>query len=240
MTTFDDQVTMLREARRQYVDLVRAVTRLDLQMQSIARRAYDGDKDEGRKALKAAIAEESGALFLATRPFVGAIEILAKERAIQERRIVKLTSGLPGESFVEAVRGFGRASFGAIVGEAGRLDGYPNHRHLWKRFGLAVIEGLGRQRRVAGEEAKLHGFNPERRALMFVVGDCLLRAQTAPGAPFRGIYDQRKAYEIARDAEIRPIVAHMRAKRFMEKALLRDLWRAWRADLGVTEEREAA
>lgn len=34
--------------------------------------------------------------------------------------------------------------------------------------------------------------------------------------------------------------AHNRAKRYMEKRLMRDLWRAWRDDLKMPAEREAA
>lgn len=45
--------------------------------------------------------------------------------------------------------------------------------------------------------------------------------------PLRLLYDERKAYEAGRVET--PAHAHNRAKRYIEKRLIRDLWRAWRA-----------
>lgn len=98
-------------------------------------------------------------------------------------------------------------------------------------------KGAGRQRLVAGDEALAHGYVPRRRAIMWNIGASIIkkqvvsaRRQALPDAPSDGpygeVYRMRKEYELARGQL--PIVAHRRAQRYMEKRLLRDLWREWR------------
>lgn len=159
--------------------------------------------------------------------------------------------------FAEHIRGFGPRSLAVIVGETGDLSDYASHSKLWKRMGLAVIDGarqgsvpkgLPREARAAAWIAR--GYSPSRRAKMFVIGDVLVKQNRGD---YRAIYDARKAYERAmaeaagltvapaakipkkRAAEfVSDGTVHLRAQRYMEKRLLRDLWRAWRrADYGV-------
>jgi hypothetical protein len=78
---------------------------------------------------------------------------------------------------------------------------------------------------------------------MFVIGDNLVKGKSA----YRAVYDERKVYERqkaqAEGLKVAPSAkipkekhaeyrseghSHLRAKRYMEKRLLRDLWRAWR------------
>lgn len=107
----------------------------------------------------------------------------------------------------------------AIIGECGEIAGYRNPSCLWKRMGLAVIDG-GRQRKVAdAEQAIVHGYNPQRRAVAFLLGDCLIRANS----PYKAVYDARKLVELQRE-EMTPIHAHRRAARYMVKRVLRDMW----------------
>jgi hypothetical protein len=116
---------------------------------------------------------------------------------------------------------------------------------VWKRMGMAVIDG-GRQRRVAGDAALLHGYSPARRSIMWNIGACLIKAQvrsakdeegnklasTAIG-PYGQLYIDRKAMEAERvDSAAH---AHNRAQRYVEKRLLRDMWKAWRAMDGAQE-----
>ena len=125
-------------------------------------------------------------------------------------------------------------------------------------MGLAVING-GRQRRVSGDEALLHGYSPERRSIMWNIGASLIKQQ----GPWRDLYLARLAteHQKALDEGLIPATStkatvdswakrglpeltkvtkitaahrsagHMnnRAQRYIEKRLLRDLWRAWRA-----------
>lgn len=139
-------------------------------------------------------------------------------------------------SFAEGVRGFGAVSLAGIVGEAGDLSNYATKSKLWKRMGLAVIDGVrqgGLTKGASAEQWIAHGYSPIRRARMFVVGGCLVKNNR--DGPYRRAYDQRKAYELAGDPDMKPIIAHRRAQRYMEKRLLRDLWQAWRRYAGVED-----
>lgn len=166
------------------------------------------------------------------------------------------------ETFGVDVRGFGELSLAVIVGEAGDLSLYGSHSKLWKRMGLAVMgRGDGLSDRRQGGLAKgapkgdwiAHGYNANRRSRMFVIGDSMFKT-----GPYRQVYLARKAYEIAqaqaegltvapsakipekRKAEFRSDGhVHRRAQRYMEKRLLRDLWRAWRGGGQATTADEA-
>lgn len=154
--------------------------------------------------------------------------------------------------FGAGVRGFGEASLAVIVAEAGNLSAYPKKGHLWKRFGLAVIDGTrqgGLPKSARADEWIEHGISRRRRACMWVIGDAMIRAV---GGPYRTVYLDRKAFErgkaeaagltVAPSASIPKASAaefmsdghvHNRAQRYMEKRLLRDLWQAWNRQLPV-------
>lgn len=158
------------------------------------------------------------------------------------------------KEFGESILGFGLASFATIIGEAGDLSRYSNHSKLWKRMGLAVMDGKRQGAPGTGASAEdwiRHGYSPLRRSHVWNIGDTMLKAQIrvvkdAAGedtgerisrGEYGAIYLARKAYEIAREPEIKPIVAHRRAQRYMEKRLLRNLWRAWRRATDIESER---
>ena len=152
-----------------------------------------------------------------------------KVRKAEQKAIAKLAEKLPvWEEFGKGVRGFGIASLGAIVGEAGDLSLYPTHSHLWKRMGLAVMNGKRQGnagKSASAEEWTAHGYNPERRSVMWNIGDPLIKGNDGL---YRQLYDSRKVYEMVRDPAMSKMQAHRRAQRYMEKRLLKDLWRAWR------------
>jgi hypothetical protein len=66
-----------------------------------------------------------------------------------------------------------------------------------------------------------------RRSVIWNQAESLFKAQGKDenALPYRVIYDDRKAHELARG--LGPKHAHNRAMRHMTKALLRDLWREW-------------
>ena len=154
-------------------------------------------------------------------PLLLAREVIERSRKEVEKRLVVLAKALGVSAWIMEQRGVGLLSLAAIVGEAGNLSDYANPAKLWKRMGLAVINGE-RQRKVAGDAALDHGYSPRRRSIMWTIGDCIVKA----GGPWRDLYDARKALELTRVATKGH--AHNRAKRYVEKRLLRDLWRAWR------------
>jgi hypothetical protein len=157
---------------------------------------------------------------------------LTAQRKLYEREMQKAVKGLPVWSWVLAVRGFGPLGLAQIVAECGDLSNYPSPAHLWSRMGV----GLGPNR-----EAFYEGRNPARRAILYCIGDSIIKA----GGPYWLIYSERKAFEATKPACRRQFKAggecfdqetglcrkahlHNRAKRYMEKRLLRDLWREWR------------
>jgi hypothetical protein len=217
---------VLLELWRQRQDLRRAMSRLDLQCQSIVRRAVAGDKEAAAKewaALKAG-KTENPALLTILAPYRNAMASLDEAAQAIEKRCCLYVRKLPiWTDWAKDVRGMGELSLAGLLGEAKWSFGqFKSVSALWKRMGLAVFDGK-RQRLVPGEEAIKHGYDPERRAFGYVVSTNLMRSQK-DGDKYRAIYDARKAYELGR--EIPKAHAHNRAVRYMLKELLKDAWAA--------------
>jgi hypothetical protein len=215
----------IREQWRRRQMWHRAEKSLTLQAKSMCRRLLAGDKKEAEVLYKSALNGKDHAMsevaYLAMMPLLQARDGIEKSRLLVEKALLQLVKELPVYNWILALRGVGPLSLAGIVGEAGDLSSYGNPAKLWKRMGLAVINGE-RQRKKEGEAGIVHGYNPSRRSLMWTVGDCIIRA----GGPLKELYNQRKEYEAPRVKT--KMHAHNRAKRYIEKRLLRDLWRAWR------------
>jgi hypothetical protein len=170
-----------------------------------------------------------------------------KLRDISEKRMTKIAQTLPAWEFVQGVRGFGPLGLAIVIGETGDLANYRTKEKVWKRLGLAVINGE-RQQKKTGEEGILHGYNPKRRAEMWTLfTDSMFRAQwnadkdedgkdpkktkkpvavpAHPAGPYGEIYAARRAHTVTREW----IPAHCKydALRIMTKAVIEDLWRVW-------------
>lgn len=176
---------------------------------------------------------------------------LVEDRAKVEREMKKLARGLSAwTGFAADVLGAGELGLSIIVGECGDLSNYPNPAKVWKRLGLAPYRDKAastwrREGGLSAEEWTELGYNPKRRAEIYAcIGDPLFRAQTAAlkrsggghvhcdtpchgVAPYRIVYDRRRA----RTAETHPdwtkAHSHNDALRVMTKAFIRDLWCAW-------------
>jgi len=237
----------IREHHRRRVDLMRAMQRLTLQIKAICRRFCDGDKTEAEVLYKAITGKGEHPLAAAAgewcTPFLVAQSCIEEDRKGEEKQLKQLAKQLHVAEWVEGVRGFALPSLAAVIGETGDLFNYDNPAKLWKRMGLAVIQG-GRQRRVTGDAALEHGYSPDRRSIMWNIGGCVIKSGSGH---YREVYDERKAFEIAKAEAAGLTVApagkipkkraaefmsaghvHNRAQRYMEKRLLRDLWRVWR------------
>lgn len=151
-----------------------------------------------------------------------------------EKQMRKMARALPVWPWVEAQRGLGDLGLAIIVGEVGDLSKYGNPGKLWKRMGLSVFRGKApstlRSRPCKEDDMKADdwvalGYSPRRRSAIFTLGDALVKQ----GAEYREVYLTRKAYELDRAPDMTPMHAHRRAQRYMEKRMLRDLWREWKA-----------
>jgi hypothetical protein len=199
--------------------------RLDLpeaERKAIAERAKafaDGGEDEGLAQWRPVVEASIGA----RAPFE------AVEKAAL-KRMEESAEQLPvWEAFGKAIRGFGPASLAVIVGEAGDLSIYANPAKLWKRMGVGIVDGIrqgGLAKNASKEDWITHGYNRQRRSRMWNIGDAMIKSNR--DGEYRTLYLARKEYEVARDPEMKPIHAHRRAQRVMEKRLLRNLWTAWR------------
>lgn len=228
---------------RRYEDLRRAQQRPLQQAMAICRTICGGDKVAGAKLYKAPTPEV--ALWL--EPYEQQAAIVNAPIAEIEKLLVKLGKKLPVAAWADTVPGLSPRFLACIVGECGIGPGeFKSVSALWKRMGMAVING-GRQRRVTGDAATEHGYVARRRALMWKIGEQvalrhgLRNPKGEDGKPtgaiafndWGALYLERKAYEAARETEpgklLTPMHAHNRAKRYVEKRLLRQLWQAWRA-----------
>lgn len=225
--------------------LVKANTKLILQQEAI-KRLKDIPKEE-MYLLK----------MFVTAPLIAAQKPILEQKKKLEKMLEDLAKELPIYSWWIEGRGRGALGLAQIVGEAGDIGSYRSVGGLWKRFGLHVVNG---QSPVPKRGVKSE-YSPHRRAVMFLIGDSLVKAKEKPATkpnPYREIYDDRKAKEIARNesgehaeraaAELKKktyqkntaafkafnagklpaMMIHLRAQRYMEKRLLRDLYNEWR------------
>jgi len=252
-------VDSIIELWRERQDHHRAEKRLSLQLLARCRRLAAGDKAAARTRHDAMVkawagkggTPEAEADALLNRHLLAARAVIAEARKALEKELKVWARGLPVADFVAATPGFDWLGLAAVTGEAGDLAGYANPAKLWKRMGLAVMPDGGRQRKVAGAAALEHGYAPARRSVIWTLGAALWKTQ----GPYRELYLARKEIERAKaeaaGLTVRPAAKipaknkaafmsvghiHNRAQRYIEKRLLRELWRAWRraTTLGTT------
>lgn len=227
----DPLVAQIVETWRARQDMVRAQQKLTLQIKSICRRYTAGDKGEAEKLYRSMQnGKEHPMAESAHMACVGLLMArvpLEEQRKGYEKRLAKLGKELPIIHVCDDIKGVNSMTLASIVGECGDLSAYPSVAGVWKRAGLAVIQGE-RQRKKSGDAALLHGYSPERHAVFWNIGCALIKAQGKDdmAGPYRRIYDERKAYE-------RPRVesdghAHNRAMRYMVKRLMKNLTLEWR------------
>lgn len=250
MPPLADVISSIRELHRERQDYHSAEKRLTLQIKSIQRRVHARTcPTPGKK--KCACKDLYDVMPAAAMVLSEQEGIIHKHRLRPERELRKLAEKLPVWPWVESVTGFGALGFAQIVAECGDLSRFANPAKLWTRMGLGRYQRTDgtweRQRKAEGENGVLAQYSPTRRSIMYVIGDCIIKA----GGAFRAVYDVRKLFEAEKPSCGRPIASggqcedperpghckpghiHNRAKRFMEKRLLRDLWREWRARNGV-------
>ena len=242
----DPLVVSIFDVYRQRTWLLRAEMKLTLQAKAVCRSICAGDKDEADKLYAAIVDDKPHPLAAlaasATMLMLNARAVLTAPRETYEKRLEALAKQLPVADWCKETKGLGFLTLAKIVGEAKDAPGsYRSPACLWARFGMGVLGDGTRQRKIAGDGALELPYSPTRRSLMYLAGDGLLKAQVRAVkdekgkptgervaiGPYGQLYIDRRAYEEAR--ECKPIVAHMRAKRYIEKRLLRELWRAWRA-----------
>lgn len=164
-----------------------------------------------------------------------------KQKRIIEKKMEKAVASLGMEDFIASVSGFSSVQLANIIGEAGDIANYGTVSRLWKRMGMAVIDGVRQSKQSDKGKALDHGYNPSRRSAMWNIGETLIKAQIRSAkddagektgesiaiGPLGQVYLDRKKYYAALHPDKTKAHIHNDAKRYMEKRLLKMLWRAW-------------
>lgn len=145
---------------------------------------------------------------------------MAMERAMRSR-----ARKLPVYAWVKRTLGISDLGLALIVACAGNLSLYATVSKLWKRMGLAVINGEAQGRRNDPNEAALHAFSPYRRAVMAAAADGMVQSMNPD---YRAIYLARKAKARAEHPDWPAWKVDNYGKRIVAKELLKQLWVAWR------------
>lgn len=248
----------IREHYRLRCDYHSAEKRLTLQIKSVARRHGAPKGTEGKTTYKSwfeMACEKYGHFELNVRPLEESRVALEKVRLFQEKTVERLAKELPVWAWVERVAGVGALMLGQIIAECGDLGLYASPAKVWKRMGVGLFERLAgewsRQRKLKGDEGKRAGYSPRRAAVVFNLGDGLIRAGArevkkaeSEKVELYSLYLTRKIQESLKPAcnavlktggickskdgdYCKPGHMHNRARRYIAKRFLRDLWREW-------------
>ena len=234
-----ETIRSLAKLHRSRLNFVSAKVKIELQIKAIQRQEHARTGCE-----KATHAKCPGVYKIETSDIVTLREMALKPLEVQAQARLKVMIEeieCPALAhvveFADATRGFGRPSLAQIIAEAGDLCGYANPAKLWSRMGLGLNPDHG---------SRYDGRSPRRRSLMHIIGDNFVRA----GGPYKELYNARKEFERTKppcgkslkNAKGEPIGEckdadgancckaghiHNRALRYIEKRLLRELWRTW-------------
>jgi hypothetical protein len=148
-------------------------------------------------------------------PYVASWHALMTKQIETEKAAAKIVEQLPVWAWVDlapAAKGFGAAGLSAIVGHCGDLSKYATPAKVWKRMGVALVEGEIQQRKTDSALGMLHGYSPERRSALWNIADGLRKAQVRAVkddegerlgsmaiGPVGQLYLDRKVYETAKN-----------------------------------------
>ncbi|QWY83253.1 hypothetical protein [Rhizobium phage RHph_X2_25] len=253
-------------------DMIRARTKLILQGQASLRRLFDGDKEKAASAWGDAIKDDAHELRGMLSPYISALEVLDKQQGEYEKELVRSVKKLPIYQWAKGVKGFGDLSLACIIGEAsgyGKETGefysvgdFKSVSALWKRMGLAVLNGHRQGAPGKGATAEdwiVEGYSKTRRSVMWNVGNSLILSMGKFRPMFgedidanneytelQKVFANRARYEAERlphkcgsaikesktGKDSYTLHAANRAKRYTEKRLLRMLYAEWRRSMG--------
>lgn len=154
------------------------------------------------------------------------IDIMDADLKAKDKAIDKKAKDLPECDWWVSHCGLSSKGLGLLTGDAGDIARFDKESQLWKRMGMAVIDGK-RQRRVAGnaEKAIEHGYNSDNRATMYTIVSSLNMERN------KECYADHPWFNLQRDYKARklsegdiPCVAEARTNRRMGKRILRDLF----------------
>ena len=251
-----ETISTLVELWRRRQAAHRAEKSLTLTIKSTCRRCCGGDKGEAEKLYRAVMGKgnhpDAAIVAVAVMSLKAARDVVETDRAELEKRLRKMAESLPGMDFINATPGLTEFTLAALIGECpgrnmrGFLD-FDTPSRVWKFIGLATVNGERQRKTTDKALAAEMKYCPSRRSVSWTLAEPLFKMK----GPYRELYDHYKIVEIqnanARGQEVVPsadikskekntvtqigaIVIHARAKRRMEKAMVRDVWAAFRAE----------
>lgn len=156
------------------------------------------------------------------------------QQKVFDEAVTDLAHSLPlWEPWASKIIGLGPVNLANVIASTGDLWKYENAGKVWKRMGLALVGDHGIQRKSRDKQlAREFAYSPSRRAMMFVVSEGLMKGgrkkEDAPTPRFKLMYDQRKEYELTKEAITTKGHAHVRALRYIAKMWLKELLQQWR------------
>ena len=125
-------------------------------------------------------------------------------------------NGVPiWEEWLSKVKGIGEVLGCALIAFID-IKKAKHPSNIWSYFGLAP-----NQKRKRGEKVN---YNPLAKTIAWKIADCFIKSKS----PYRKIYDERKKYEQEKHPELTKGHINMRARRYMVKRFLVDLYVKWR------------
>jgi len=203
--------------------------------------AYKADVKKGtlpketlEEKLKGEDLEVAQTYYLEFRPYIKGRLPLDKQRKDIERRMEKIAKTFPAPiiNWVTSIRGMGVLGLALLIAEIGDPNDYDKISKIWKRMGVAVIDGERQGFKLKGQTEKglAHGYCPRRRSVLWTIGDSLLKHQrpkNKPHGPYGVIYNNEKAKQQMLNPDKAKMFYHRRAQRAAEKRLLKHLWENW-------------
>lgn len=179
-----EAVASINDAWRKRQAIVRAMTKLSLQAQAPLRRGRD--REEATKHYSVVAKDMAHQDYPIIAPYLEAQQPLARYRSDYEKSLVSLVKRMPIYAWAKGVSGLGDVSLAGLIGECSGVNLATDEpwsigqmksvSAFWKRMGVAVV-GRIRQQRVKGDAAIEHGYVAERRAVLWNIGECIIKAQ---------------------------------------------------------------
>jgi hypothetical protein len=242
----------IRSAYRWRKDLLKTEVGLTNRATGICRRIVGYNPYEEDETVKNAKLLESKKLFrsviqpekhdhplrkeaaMSCLPVLIARDGIRKQRKMPEKRIEEFVQRLPAYDWWISINGCAALGLGLLVGEIGDFSSYDNPSKVWQRMGLGGVNTekgfIPQQKTKDGALARLMGYSPQRRSISWQIGHSLLMKK----GPYYDLYLKRKEYEVEQNEKLpddkkrSKMHMHKRAHKFVEKRLLRNLWRVWR------------
>lgn len=181
-------ITTINDAWRRRQGIVKAMTKLSLQAQASLRTGRD--REEAAKHYSVVAKDMAHPDYPIIAPYLEAQEPLERWRSLHEKTLTQAVKTLPIYGWAKGVSGLGDVSLAGLIGECSGLNFETGEwwsigqmksvSAVWKRLGLAVMNGVRQGDATAGlskSDWVEHGYVKTRRSVVWNIGECVIKAQ---------------------------------------------------------------